>query len=151
MTKRSTWAGLLPAAECAAVQAIFGHIACRVCCCAGNMPEFKKVTIKMAKTQGLALNPAKINGLCGRLMCCLSYESEYYADAYKKVPKVGSEVGTPDGRGIVASVNMLKMLVKVKIDDQNGGLIYKDFPVDEVRFKKPNTPQKDDDDMDENE
>ena len=123
----------------------------RVCCCAGNMPEFKKVTIKMAKTQGLALNPAKINGLCGRLMCCLSYESEYYADAYKKVPKVGSEVGTPDGRGIVASVNMLKMLVKVKIDDQNGGLIYKDFPVDEVRFKKPNTPQKDDDDMDENE
>ena len=106
----------------------------------------------MAKTQGLALNPAKINGLCGRLMCCLSYESEYYADAYKKVPKVGSEVGTPDGRGIVASVNMLKMLVKVKIDDMNGGLIYKDFAADEIKFKKPNVPQKDDDDeMEENE
>ena len=108
----------------------------RVCCCAGNMPEFKKVTIKMAKTQGLALNPAKINGLCGRLMCCLSYESDYYAEAYKQMPKVGSEVGSPDGRGIVASVNMLKMTVKVKNDDQNGGVIYKDFPVDQIRFKK---------------
>ena len=79
-------------------------------------------------------------------MCCLSYESDYYADAYKKMPKVGSEVGSPDGRGIVASVNMLKMTVKVKIDDQNGGLIYKDFPVDEIRFKKGNAPIKDDDD-----
>ena len=117
----------------------------RICCCAGNMPEFKKVSIKMAKTQGLALNPAKISGLCGRLMCCLSYESEYYADAYKKMPKVGSEVGTPDGKGIVASVNMLKMTVKVKIDDQNGGLIYKDFDLAEVRFKKGNQPQEKDD------
>lgn len=113
----------------------------RVCCCAGNMPEFKKVSIKMAKTQGLALNPAKISGLCGRLMCCLSYESDYYADAYKKMPKVGSEVGTPEGRGIVASVNMLKMTVKVKIDDQNGGLLYKDFDLEQVRFKKPNPQQ----------
>ncbi len=114
----------------------------RICCCAGNMPEFKKVSIKMAKTQGLSLNPGKISGLCGRLMCCLSYESEYYADAYKKMPKVGSEVGTPEGRGTVASVNMLKMQVKVKIDDKNGGLIFKDFPVEEVRFKKNNQPEK---------
>ena len=114
----------------------------RICCCAGNMPEFKKVSIKMAKTQGLSLNPGKISGLCGRLMCCLSYESEYYADAYKKMPKVGSEVGTPEGRGTVASVNMLKMQVKVKIDDKNGGLIFKDFPVEELRFKKNNQPEK---------
>lgn len=63
------------------------------------MPEFKKVSIKMAKTQGLSLNPGKISGLCGRLMCCLSYESEYYADAYKKMPKTGSEVGTPRRQG----------------------------------------------------
>ncbi len=113
----------------------------RVCCCAGNMPEFKKVSIKMAKTQGLSLNPGKISGLCGRLMCCLSYESDYYADAYKKMPKIGSEVGTPDGKGTVASVNMLKMQVKVKIDDKNGGLIFKDFPLQDVRFKKGNQPQ----------
>lgn len=108
----------------------------RVCCCAGNMPEFKKVSIKMAKTQGLSLNPGKISGLCGKLMCCLSYESDYYADAYKKMPKIGSEVGTPDGTGNVVSVNMLKMIVKVKIDDKNGGLIFKDFPVQDIRFKK---------------
>ena len=110
------------------------------------MPEFKKVSVKMAKNQGLSLNPGKISGLCGRLMCCLSYESDYYAEAYKQMPKVGSEVGSPDGRGIVASVNMLKMTVKVKIDDQNGGLIYKDFPVDQIRFKKGNALVKETDD-----
>ncbi len=108
----------------------------RTCCCAGNMPEFKKVSVKMAKTQGLSLNPTKISGLCGRLMCCLGYENDYYAEASKKVPKVGGEVGTPEGKAIVASVNMLKMIVKVKIDDKNGGWIYKDYPVDELRFKK---------------
>ena len=108
----------------------------RVCCCAGNMPEFKKVSVKMAKTQGLSLNPGKISGLCGRLMCCLSYENDYYADAIKKMPKVGSEVGTPEGKAIVAGINMLKMEVKVKIDDKNGGWIWKDYPVRDVRFKK---------------
>ena len=122
----------------------------RVCCCAGNMPEFKKVSVKMAKTQGLSLNPGKISGLCGRLMCCLSYENDYYADASKKMPKIGSEVGTPEGRATVASVNMLKMEVKVKIDDKNGGLIFKDFPVDQIRFKKGNKPEVEekDDDLD---
>lgn len=114
----------------------------RICCCAGNMPEFKKVSVKMAKTQGLSLNPGKISGLCGRLMCCLSYENDYYADAFKKMPKVGSEVGTPDGKAIVVSVNMLKMEVKIKMDDKNGGWIYKDFPVTEIRFKKNNQPEK---------
>ena len=123
----------------------------RVCCCAGNMPEFKKVSIKMAKTQGLSLNPGKISGLCGRLMCCLSYESDYYAEAYKKVPKIGAEVGTPDGVGNVVSVNMLKMLVKVKIDDKQGGLIYKDFPADQIRSKKGGAPVVQTDDEDEEE
>ena len=108
----------------------------RICCCAGNMPEFKKVSVKMAKTQGLSLNPGKISGLCGRLMCCLSYENDYYAEVSKKMPKIGSEVSTLEGKGIVAAVNMLKMEVKVKIDDRNGGWIWKDFPVEDVRFKK---------------
>lgn len=116
----------------------------RVCCCAGNMPEFKKVSIKMAKTQGLSLNPGKISGLCGRLMCCLSYESEYYADAYKKMPKTGSEVGTPEGKGTVVSVNMLKMTVKVKIDDHNGGLIFKDFSAEDIRFRKGQQQEEED-------
>ena len=121
----------------------------RICCCAGNMPEFKKVSVKMAKTQGLSLNPGKISGLCGRLMCCLSYENDYYAEASLKMPKVGSEVGTPEGKATVASVNMLKMTVKVKIDDKNGGLLFKDYPVDELRFKRKNQPEpKDEDDED---
>ena len=114
----------------------------RVCCCAGNMPEFKKVSVKMAKNQGLSLNPGKISGLCGRLMCCLSYENDYYADAIKKMPKVGSEVGTPEGKAIVVGVNMLKMEVKIKMDDKNGGWIYKDYPVAQIRFKKNNQPEK---------
>lgn len=109
----------------------------RICCCAGNMPEFKKVSVKMAKNQGLSLNPGKISGLCGRLMCCLSYENDYYVEAGKKMPKIGAEVGTPEGKAIVAAVNMLRMEVKVKMDDRNGGWIYKDYPVQDIRFKKP--------------
>ena len=109
----------------------------RVCCCAGNMPEFKKVSVKMAKAQNLSLNPSKISGLCGRLMCCLGYEVDYYVEAGKQLPKVGAEVGTPEGKAIVASLNMLKMEVRVKIDDKNGGWIYKDYPASELRFKKP--------------
>ena len=109
----------------------------RVCCCAGNMPEFKKVSVKMAKAQNLSLNPGKISGLCGRLMCCLGYEIDYYTDAAKQLPKVGAEVGTPDGRGTVASLNMLKMQVRVKITDENGGLTFKEYPVEEIKFKKP--------------
>ncbi len=123
----------------------------RICCCAGNMPEFKKVSVRMAKNQGLSLNAEKISGLCGRLMCCLSYENEYYTEAGKKMPKAGSEVGTPEGKAIVVSPNMLKMTVKVKSDDKNGGWIYKDYPVEELRFKKNNQAEKEeaDDDSDE--
>lgn len=116
----------------------------RICCCAGNMPEFKKVSVRMAKTQGLSLNPGKISGLCGRLMCCLSYENDYYAEVSKKMPKVGSEVSTLEGKGIVVSVNMLKMQVKVKIDDRNGEFIYKDFDLEDIRFKKAANAEKED-------
>ena len=123
----------------------------RVCCCAGNMPEFKKVSVKMAKTQGLSLNPGKISGLCGRLMCCLSYENDYYAEAIKKMPKIGSEVQTPEGKAIVAGINMLKMEVKVKMDDRNGGWIWKDYRAEDIRFKKNNQPEKDDKDDDSDE
>lgn len=108
----------------------------RECCCHGCMPDFKKVTIKMAKVQGLSLNPGKISGLCGRLMCCLEYENDYYAQAYKKMPKVGGQVGTPDGNGVVVSNNMLKFLVKVKIEKPDGALVYKDFALDEVKFSR---------------
>ncbi len=121
----------------------------RVCCCAGNMPEFKKVSVKMAKNQGLSLNPGKISGLCGRLMCCLSYENDYYAEAIKEMPKVGSEVGSPEGKAIVVGVNMLKMDVTVKIDDHTGGWIYKTYPVKELKFKRRAQQEKDEDEDEE--
>lgn len=108
----------------------------RVCCCKSFLQDFKAVTIKMAKNQGLSLNPAKISGLCGRLMCCLEYENEPYADAFKKMPKVGSEVETPDGKAVVISNNMLKMTVKTKSAQRDGTLIYKDYNLDEIKFRK---------------
>jgi cell fate regulator YaaT (PSP1 superfamily) len=117
----------------------------RECCCSSCMPDFKKVSIKMAKNQGLSLNPGKISGLCGRLMCCLSYENGYYADACKKVPKIGSEVTTPDGKGMVVNVNMLKMQVKVKIEDKDS-VSYHDYDVDKIKFRKPAQNDKSDDD-----
>lgn len=119
----------------------------RECCCSSAMPDFKKVSIKMAKVQGLSLNPGKISGLCGRLMCCLSYENDYYAEAYKKMPKVGSEVGTPEGKGTVVSNNMLKYIVRVKIE-KDGGLVYKDFPLDQIRFKAGKREEKEEDKVD---
>ena len=107
----------------------------RECCCINCMKEPLKVSVKMAKNQGLSLNPSKISGLCGRLMCCLSYENDYYSEACKQVPKVGSEIDTPDGRGMVVNVNMLKMTVKVKIE-KNDSVSYQDFTVDELRTGK---------------
>lgn len=117
----------------------------RVCCCASCMPDFRKVTIKMAKTQGLSLNPTKISGLCGRLMCCLEYENEHYSEAFKKMPKVGSEVMTPEGKATVVSNNMLKFIVKVKTSNSDGSFAYKDFPLADIKFKK--NAAKDDDQL----
>ena len=108
----------------------------RTCCCAGTISDFGKVTIKMAKNQGLHLNPSKISGLCGRLMCCLEYENDYYAEVYPKMPKIGGTVTTPDGNGVVVSNDMLKLICKVKIQKPDGGEVYKDFPLDRLQFKK---------------
>lgn len=108
----------------------------RECCCSKSLTDFCKVTIKMAKNQGLHLNPGKISGLCGRLMCCLEYENDYYAEVYKKMPKVGGTVGTPEGDGVVISNDMLKLISKVKITKGDGSEVYKDFPVDRLKFKK---------------
>ena len=92
----------------------------------------------MAKTQGLSLNPAKISGLCGRLMCCLEYENDHYSETFKKMPKIGSEVVTPDGKAIVVSNNMLKLIVRVKIPNSDGSFAYKDFNLADVKVKKAN-------------
>ncbi len=115
----------------------------RPCCCSSCMSDFKKVSIKMAKNQGLSLNPSKISGLCGRLMCCLAYENDYYKDVYKKMPKVGGEVTTPDGKAYVVSVNMLTLNVKVKQELKDGSLVYKDYVVSDLKFAKNNQAEND--------
>ncbi len=86
-------------------------------CCAQFLGEFQPVSIKMAKTQNLSLNPTKISGTCGRLMCCLKYEQDAYEDAVKRCPRQDSFVECPDGPGVVSSVNLLKEQVKVKLED----------------------------------
>ena len=87
-------------------------------CCAQFMDEFLPVSIKMAKTQSLSLNPTKISGTCGRLMCCLKYEQDAYEDAVKRMPKNDSFVLTPDGPGNVSDINLLKETVNVRLDDR---------------------------------
>lgn len=87
-------------------------------CCSTFLDEFQPVSIKMAKTQNLSLNPTKISGTCGRLMCCLKYEQDAYEDILKRSPKNESFVETPDGVGTVSSVNLLRETVKVRLDDQ---------------------------------
>ena len=87
----------------------------------------------MAKYQGLSLNPSKISGCCGKLMCCLRYENNYYQDMYKKMPKVNSQVETPDGRGAVAENDALRAEVKVKFLADDGGISFKRYPLDKIR------------------
>lgn len=87
----------------------------RPICCGVFLGDFQPVSIKMAKEQSLSLNPTKISGLCGRLMCCLKYEQEAYEEARKSMPRVGRDVMTPDGRGHVIEVNVLKQTAKVRV------------------------------------
>ena len=85
------------------------------CCCA-FLDDFKPVSVKMAKEQNMSLNPGKISGTCGRLMCCLKYEEEAYRSLWKVTPKVGAQVKTPDGKGTVTEVSLLRGDLKVTLD-----------------------------------
>ena len=87
-------------------------------CCASFLDDFQPVSIKMAKTQNLSLNPTKISGTCGRLMCCLKYEQDAYEDLLRTAPKAESFVDTPEGRGTVVEVDLLRQRVKVRMEDQ---------------------------------
>ena len=87
-------------------------------CCASFLDDFQPVSIKMAKTQNLSLNPTKISGTCGRLMCCLKYEQDAYEDLLRSAPKLDSFVDTPEGRGTVVEVDLLRSRVKVRLEDQ---------------------------------
>ncbi len=86
-------------------------------CCASFLDDFQPVSIKMAKTQNLSLNPTKISGTCGRLMCCLKYEQEAYEDLLRRTPKEESFVDTPEGRGTVVGINLLRQQVRVQMEE----------------------------------
>lgn len=90
-------------------------------CCSSFLGEFQPVSIKMAKEQGLSLNPTKISGTCGRLMCCLKYEQNAYEDLIRITPKVGAYVNTLEGRGTVVETSLLTGLIKVRLDKTSDG------------------------------
>ncbi len=120
------------------------------CCCKKYLNDFDKVSIKMAKTQGLSLNPTKISGICGRLMCCLSYENELYAEISTKMPKLNSKVKTKDGVGTVVYNNILKQVVTVRVEN-DGEVKVGEYSIEDVeslnkpqeQAKKKDEPKKD--------
>ncbi len=114
----------------------------RVLCCKSFLGEFQPVSIKMAKEQGLSLNPTKISGTCGRLMCCLKYEQEAYEELLKKAPHVGALVETPGGQGVVMEVSLIREKVKVKLDKGNETDL-EVYSLDDIKVIK-DTEQKDD-------
>ncbi|WP_455714856.1 PSP1 domain-containing protein [Anaerosporobacter sp.] len=108
----------------------------RPLCCSTFLSEFAPVSIKMAKEQNLSLNPTKISGVCGRLMCCLKNEEEAYEEANSKLPNIGDMVTTNDGlKGEVQSVNVLKQIVRVIVTLENDEKEARDYKVDDLKFK----------------
>lgn len=108
----------------------------RPLCCHSYLSDFIPVSIKMAKEQNLSLNPTKISGVCGRLMCCLKNEEETYEDLNRRLPNIGDYVTTDDGlKGEVQSVNVLRQLVRVVVEEGDAKEI-KEYPVDRLQFKR---------------
>ena len=110
----------------------------RQICCGSFLEDFEPVSIKMAKEQNLSLNPTKISGVCGRLMCCLKYEEDAYEETRKRMPRIGREVITPDGNGIVNDLNIVKETVKVRIAKGDSFEI-NEYALDQIqRTENPN-------------
>lgn len=107
----------------------------RELCCKGFLSEFHPVSIKMAKEQGLSLNPAKISGNCGRLMCCLKYEHEAYEEILSRIPKVGALVDTPEGQGTIIGISLLKEAAKIRLNNENDPDL-KIFKISEIKILK---------------
>mgnify|MGYP004449879597 CR=1 FL=1 len=121
------------------VKRIGGNGVCgRELCCCSFLSGFEAVSIKMAKEQNVSLNPSKISGNCGRLMCCLKYESEVYEDKLKRLPNIGAIVNTPDGEGEVESIETLKEIVKVKVKDEDS-FVCKKYPAVDIKIIKDST------------
>ena len=105
----------------------------RPCCCTTHLPDFEKVSIKMAKVQGLSLNPQKISGMCGRLLCCLKYENAYYSEVFKEMPKVGSKVRTADGEGVVEANDLIKLTSRVRVLTKDGSYDVRTYKLEELK------------------
>ena len=105
----------------------------RKVCCSQFLSEFSPVSVKMAKDQSLSTNPQKISGACGKLICCLNYEQNAYEDAYKTMPRVGQQVKTPDGDGVVTESNILVEKVRVKFDS-DGQITQKVYDKKDITF-----------------
>lgn len=104
----------------------------RECCCKAFLNDFEKVSIKMAKNQSLSLNPQKISGVCGKLMCCLKYENDYYQEVNKKMPKRGAIIDTPDGKGEVEYTDVLLQTVTAKLRTEDDTFTLKTFALDDI-------------------
>lgn len=131
------------------VKRIGGNGVCgRELCCCSFLGNFETVSIKMAKEQNISLNPSKISGNCGRLMCCLKYEQDVYEDKLSRMPKVGSIVKTEDGEGIVESIETLKEIIRVKLKDGDE-TFYKKFNAKDVTLIK--SPENEEEDPEEKE
>lgn len=118
------------------VRKIGGNGICgRELCCCTFLENFDTVSIKMAKEQNIALASSKISGNCGRLMCCLRYEHDVYAEKLKRLPKVGATVKTEDGEGIVDGIETLKEKIRVKLRDGDG-FYYKKYDANDVKIIK---------------
>lgn len=119
------------------VKRIGGNGVCgRELCCCSFLGNFETVSIKMAKEQNMSLNPTKISGNCGRLMCCLKYEQDVYEEKIKRLPKIGAIVKTEDGEGIVEGVETLKEKLRVKLKDDNGEYYYKKYDAKDIKIIK---------------
>ncbi|NLC68221.1 MAG: stage 0 sporulation family protein [Clostridiaceae bacterium] len=119
----------------------------RILCCKDFLCEFQPVSIKMAKEQGLSLNPTKISGCCGRLMCCLKFEHNVYEEVLNRAPKVNAVVSTPAGQGVVVETSILKETVKVKLDNENEPDL-KVFHIGEVKVIQDAVVQQEETDID---
>ncbi|MCG8683384.1 MAG: stage 0 sporulation protein [Desulfobacterales bacterium] len=110
----------------------------RELCCSSFMHSFEPVSIKMAKEQGLSLNPTKISGVCGRLMCCLTFENQTYKHCKKKMPKLGKTITTDDGKGKVVRQNVLKESITVRLEDRTE----KEIPLSKLKNKRTGSAKK---------
>ena len=112
----------------------------KMCCCAQFLGEFEPVSIKMAKEQNLSLNPTKISGLCGRLMCCLKYEQEAYEEILSRMPDVGVIANTPMGKGTIVETYTLLESVKVRVTLEDGTDDIFQYPISEIEITKDKDP-----------